>query len=126
MEAASDNANDFVGQLRSRLGSTQDVRLVYSDADADLIVSVLASRDTSTDGRELGYHASVVIDTPCAYSYSLAGDKKADTLRKSVDHLIELGPDMNTVLSSVAAALDVGDFDQIRREHSNLSKFYSP
>ena len=33
---------------------------------------------------------------------------------------------MNTVLSSVAAALDVGDFDQIRREHSNLSNFYSP
>jgi hypothetical protein len=121
IEAANTDATAFVGELRSRIAATRDVRLVYSDTDADLIVSVLAM-STTIGGRQSGYVAAVTVLTPCIYSVPSGMGAGTSRFRRFTDGFVDTGPDAASVLSQVASTLDVSDFDPVRAEHSSMLK----
>jgi hypothetical protein len=123
IEAATTDSGTFVGELRSRIGSTQDVKLAYADSDSDLIVSVMAMPVRSGE-RVSGHMAAVTVLSPCTYIVPSGWSHGTSTFRKIIGHFVQIGPDEATVLARVASSLDVDDFDPVRNEHSTMIKMY--
>jgi len=123
IEAANTDSATFVGELRSKIGMTQDVKLAYSDSDADIVVNVLAESLKSASGRESGYLAAITLLAPCSYSVPSGMSAGTSTFRKFLDSFVDTGPDEASVLARAASTLDVNDFDPVRTDHSNFMKF---
>jgi hypothetical protein len=123
VENGSSESAEFVGRLRIQLSAIHDVSLVYSDEDADYIVSVLAM-PTHVGNREAGYVASAVVLQPCIYKATTGFDKGEQPTRKIVDHYINVGPDEDRVASVITNNLNAQDFDDIRRSHASTLKYY--
>jgi len=124
VQTSDDNSTSFVGELRSKLGGTQDVKLAYADSDADLVIQVLAMPLKETTGRESGFVASVTVMAPCKYSVPSGFDQGTSTFNKVTNSYLQVGPDEASVLSRIASSLDVNDFDPIRTQHSQIIKLY--
>lgn len=114
----SSNAQEFVGQVRSKLSSIHDVSLVYSNSDADIVVRALALPNQSETNRPFGYTASVVVLIPCTFKSIGGWDKGETTVLRMDDHELILGPTEENVLSRISSTLDVNDFDDVRKEHA--------
>lgn len=118
-----ESAGEFVGRLRSKLGAIKDVKLVASDDDADLVVSVLAFSD-EVGSRQVGYIASVIVMTPCTYNVPSGMDKGSDTFRRMNDHFLQTNPREDELAVTISNTLDASSFDFTRNQHKNLLKFY--
>ncbi len=123
---SSITSQEFVGQLRSRLSAIHDVSLVYSDSDADIIVKTIAFPTLSESGRQIGFTASIVGLTLCTFKSMSGYDKGEITIRELTTHKLLTGPSEEDILSRASSSLDVGDFDDIRKEHANSLKIQNP
>lgn len=119
-----DQASEFVGRLRGKLGSIRDVRLVPSDEDADIIISVLGFAD-EVGSRQVGYIASVNVLLPCTYTVPNGLWKRIDKFRKMSDHFLQTNPNEDELATAIANQLDAQSFDDTRNQHKNLLKFYN-
>jgi len=122
--SGSDQASEFVGRLRGKLGSIRDVKLVPSDDDADMIISVLAFAD-EIGSRQVGYIASVIVLLPCTYTVPSGLGKGTDTFRRMSDHLLQTNPSEDDLAAAIANQLDARSFDDRRNQHKTLLKFYN-
>jgi hypothetical protein len=123
VESASDKSAEFVGRLRIHLSAIHDVSLVYSDEDADYVVSVLAM-PTHMGAREAGYVASTVVLQPCVFRASTGIDKGEQIARKIVEHYVNVGPEEDGLASIITNDLNAQDFDEIRRAHASTLKYF--
>lgn len=121
VESGSDNSAQFVGNLRSKLSAIQDVQLVYTDEDSDLILSVLGMTP-HMNGRDLGFAVSTVLAVPCFYNAPSGYDKGSKTTRKYVDHYLNLGPSLDELAKTLADSLNASSLDTVRRSHANQLK----
>jgi hypothetical protein len=120
--SASVIAQEFVGQLRSKFSTIHDVSLVYSHADADVVVRALAYPNQTESNRPLGYIASVVVLTPCTFKSVSGWDKGEMTVLRMEDHELVSGGSEENVLSRLSSTLDVSDFDDVRKDHAATLK----
>jgi hypothetical protein len=124
VEAGDESSATFVGNLRSKFAAISDVQLVYSDEDADLIVSVLAGENHLTTGHTTGFTATSVVAVPCVYNSPSGYDSGARTTRKYVDHYLNSGPDADTIAKTLVNTMSVSMLDPIRRDHASTLKQY--
>ena len=120
--SASLTAQEFVGQLRSKLSAIRDVSLVYSYSDADIVVRALAFPTESETNRPLGYTASLVVLMPCIFKSAGGWDKGETTVLRMDDHELFTGSSEENVLSRASSTLDVNDFDDVRKDHASSLK----
>ncbi|HXR33249.1 MAG TPA: hypothetical protein VN830_06060 [Verrucomicrobiae bacterium] len=118
VESESDRSAELAGRLRTQLSAIRDVSLVYSDRDADFVVSVIAMPPHDTGGRQIGYAASVVLTQPCVYISHSGQNKGGQITRLFADHYLNVGPTQDEVASTIANTLDARAFDDIRRYHA--------
>jgi hypothetical protein len=119
-----DQASEFVGRLRGKLGAIRDVKLVPSDEDADMIIGILAFAD-EVGARQVGYIASANVLLPCTYTVPNGLGKSTDTFRRLSGHFLQTNPSEDELAATIANQLDAQSFDDIRNQHKNLLKFYN-
>jgi hypothetical protein len=115
---------EFIGQLRYRLSAIHDVSLVYSEPDADIIIKALTV--PIEGGNVTGFTASLVLFTPCTFRSPRGYDRGEQTVLQLSDHLLLSGPTEENILSRVSSTIDVGDFDDIRKQHASSLKLRNP
>jgi hypothetical protein len=123
VEAGNTNSTELAGNLRSKFSALKDISLVYSDQDADYIVSVLGLA-SHVNGREVGYFVSTTVNEPCTYNAPKGYDQGDTIIRKAVASYVDSGPTQNDIANSIADTVYGRDFDEIRRKHAKQLKSY--
>jgi hypothetical protein len=123
--SGSDADAEFVGLLRGKLSAIRDVRMVASDDEADLGVSILTIPNES-DSHKFGITASTNIYEPCVYQVNGGLGNGTSKIYKLVDAIINTGPDEDSIASRIANTLDARDFDEIRQNHAQILKYVQP
>jgi len=120
--SGADSDAGFVGLLRGKLSAIKDAKMVPTDEDADLGVSVLTVSN-QTDSHKFGITVSTNIYEPCVFEVRGGMASGATKFGKFLDQLINAGADQDGVASGIANTLDARDFDQIRQNHSEILKY---
>ncbi len=59
--------SELASGIRQRVRGMSDVEIVYTESDADIVLSVLAYQNESKAGYQLGYTVSIVSAEPCEW-----------------------------------------------------------
>jgi hypothetical protein len=118
----TDSDAEFVGRLRGKLSAIRDVKLVSTDEDADLGVSVLTVSNEVGSAR-VGITVATTIYQPCEYTVKGGFGDGIQKIKVMLDNFINAAAKSEDAATSIADTLDARDFEDTRRNHAQLLKY---
>ena len=111
----------FVGLLRSKLAAIRDVRMVPSDENADLSVTVLTVKN-EVGAREIGLTVSTGIYESCVYQPNGWLGNGSTQFKRLIDALLNAGNTDDAVATRIANTVEAREFDDVRTNHAQILK----
>ncbi len=111
LDNPDDTDADIASGLRQQLRAIPDIRIVFSESDADATIHVLALRDKLKDSSDtIGYTLSYFASRPC--SIPLAGNKFNFDINLSSD--LQTAASLDVLLKEVVSEIDIRINEKIR------------
>ena len=108
--------------IRTGLRAFPDVRLVYSEADADASISLLGYENRSETNRHLGYTVAYYASRACTIG---EGDNKY-SLDLVLFFDMETASTLDILVHSIVANIDSKVNEKVRRWNANAQRKASP
>ena len=119
MEAGQGNDAEIVSGVRERLRNMSDIQVVYSQDEADLLLSLLALQAQSISGHPLGYNVAVVTSRACESRF---GDSGYPFKMHEGAYLIS-GANVHEAVELVVSNLDANDLEDARKTRAAFKKY---
>jgi hypothetical protein len=118
VDTPDDTEAEITSGLRARMRSMPDVRVVFTQDEADLVVVILGIRNESTNSRLFGYTVAYVILRPCVVG---SGKYSTGVLINLYEGVSAAG-DLALTLDAVMARLDSKGIELARQWNANARK----
>lgn len=120
VEISDKTPSELASGIRQRLRGISDVELVYSESEADIVVSILGFEDKTDSGRPLGYTVSVVTSEPCEWRVATYSGR----MRTVQNHFLETSPNSEKTIEYTVTTLDAKDIEEMRKRNATWRQLY--
>lgn len=109
---------ELASGIRQKLRNIADVKIVFDEASADVVVSFLGYENkTESSNRLLGYSISVLTAESCEWKIGTTSGRS----RTVLNHYVQTGPhNANSATEEVVTTLDAHDIETARRSNASM------